>query len=101
MIFDNVINVDVQLVSYVFTYLSVEIYSKLFNWVIFMLIIGCFIFLYHIAGYLRGVQLSRISNLTWAGYFHLCIIRDITAHEWHLRHLRTGAKWSKCTCKWS
>ena len=46
MILDNVINVDVQLVSYVFVCLSVEIYSKLFNWVIFLLIIGYFIFLY-------------------------------------------------------
>ena len=63
MIFDNVINVDVQLVSYVFVYLSVEIYSKLFNWVIFMLIIGCFIFLYHIAGYLHKVQLSWMSSI--------------------------------------
>ena len=46
MILDNAINVDEQLVSYIFIYLSVEIYSKLFNWVIFMLIIGNFIFLY-------------------------------------------------------
>ena len=44
MILDNIINVDVQLVSYVFTYLSVEIYSKLFNWVFFKLIIGCCVF---------------------------------------------------------
>ena len=44
MILDNVINVDVQNVSYVFTYLSVEIYSKLFNWVFLKLIIGCYVF---------------------------------------------------------
>ena len=46
IILDNVINVDVQLVSYVFIYLSVEIYGKLFNWMIFMLIIRHFILLY-------------------------------------------------------
>ena len=31
MILDNVINVDVQLVSYIFIYLSIGIFSKLFN----------------------------------------------------------------------
>ena len=34
MIHDNVINVDVQNVSYIFIYLNVGIFSiKLFNWV--------------------------------------------------------------------
>ena len=31
MIHDNVINVDVQLVSYIVIYLSIGIFSKLFN----------------------------------------------------------------------
>ena len=31
MIHDNVINVDMQLISYIFIYLSIGIFSKLFN----------------------------------------------------------------------
>ena len=33
MIFDNVINVGMQIVSYVFIYSSMRMFSKLFNWV--------------------------------------------------------------------
>ena len=31
MIHDNIINVDVQIVSYIFIYITIGIFSKLFN----------------------------------------------------------------------
>ena len=44
MMHDNVINVDVQMVSYIVIYLSIGIFSKLFYWVIVSSCLLCVLF---------------------------------------------------------
>ena len=48
MIHDNVINVDVQLVSYIFIYLSIGIFSKLFNGLFVSSHLLCFLFSFYV-----------------------------------------------------